>query len=110
MRENRKNNRWKTSFWICLVLLLLTVVVGAYAIVDHSVTLTHLRESHQETEADLQTVIELINETDLTKDEIEVRLQKHRLRENMKFESNTVSLERVQLRFENGRLEKMEME
>ena len=110
MTKNRKPIRWKIAFWICLTLLLLTGIVGTYAVVDQGVTLTYLRESHQDTEADLQTVVKLINETDLTKEEVKAELQNHRLREYMDFDSNAVSLERIQLRFENDRLEKLEME
>ena len=110
MEENRKLNRWKIAFWICLTLLILTGVFSAYAVVDQGVSLTYLQESHQDTEADLQTLVELINETDLTKDEIQAELQNHRLREHMNFESNTVSLERVHLVFKNDRLEKLEID
>ncbi len=110
MKENRKLDRWKIAFWICLTLLLLTGISGIYTVLDQGVTLTHLREIHQDTEADLQTLVKLINETDLTKNEIKAELQNHRLREYMNFESNTVSLERTQLVFKNDQLEKLEIE
>ena len=110
MEKNIKPNRWKIAFWICLTLLILTGIFGAYAVVDQGVSLTYLQESHQDTEADLQTLVKLINETDLTKDEIKAELQNHRLREHMNFESNAVSLEKVQLVFKNDRLEKLEID
>ena len=46
----------------------------------------------------------------LDKNEIRVKLKKHKLNEFMDFKTDTIGLERVLLIFENDRLEKIEKE
>lgn len=67
-----------------------------------------MREGYFDTEKDLETLADLINETDLTKIEIEKALKNHRLYEYMDFNSDTVTLERVRVIFKNGRLGRIE--
>lgn len=97
-------NRWKTAFWICLLLLGVTVAMGAYAVLDQAVTLTHLKEGYSDTEADLETMMQIINQTDLSKQKVKRVLEDHELYEYMNFNSDTISLDRVSLTFESGKL------
>jgi nitrogen regulatory protein PII-like uncharacterized protein len=101
-------NKWKIAFWICLFLLVTIGVFGLYSIIDQGVTTTYIKEGYSDTEADLETLIEIIEKTDQTKVEIENVLKSHRLREFMNFKTDTIGLERVSLIFENDSLKKIE--
>lgn len=101
-------NKWKLAFWLCFALLIGTGMFGFYEIVDQGVTLTYLRESYNGTESDLQSLVEIVNKTDLSKQEIEKILEDHRLSDFMDFKTDTVGLERVLLIFEDGRLARIE--
>jgi hypothetical protein len=101
-------NKWKIAFWISTLLLLTTVVVAAYVLIDQSVTIMYMRDGYEGTENDLKALTELINDTDLSKEQIENRLNDHRLYDFMDFKSDTIGLERIQLIFENGQLERIE--
>jgi hypothetical protein len=97
-------NKWKIAFWVCLTALLLVTAFGVYSIIDQAVTLTYQKEGYTDTENDLDQLIEIINKTDLTKKQIETELKDHRLFEYMDFKSDTISLDRVLLIFENEKL------
>ncbi len=103
-----KRNKWRLAFWICFVVLISTGLFGFYQVVDQGVTITYMREGYSDTENDLETLIELVNTTDLTKNEIKVKLKNHRLNEFMDFEKDTVGLERIILIFNNNRLIRIE--
>jgi hypothetical protein len=103
-------NKWKIGFWVSTTLLIVSLAVGAYIIVDQSVTIMYMQEGYSDTENDLKTLLELVNETDLSKAEIVKKLKDHRLVEFMDFRSDTIGLERVRLIFINGRLEQIENE
>jgi hypothetical protein len=97
-------NKWKIAFWVCLTVLLLVTAVGVYSIIDQAVTLTYQKEGYTGTENDLDNLTEIINKTDLTKTQIQKELKDHKLYEYMDFNSNTISLDRVLLVFENNKL------
>ena len=97
-------NKWKIAFWCCLALLVVVTVFSVYSIIDQGVTLTYLKEGYTDTENDLDQLIEIINKTDLTKEQIQTELKDHRLFEYMDFKSDTISLERFILIFENEKL------
>lgn len=101
-------NKWKIGFWISTALLLISVIVAAYVLVDQSVTIMYMRDGYEGTENDLKSLTELINDTDLSKNQIEKSLEDHRLKEFMDFKSDTIGLERIQLIFKNGQLERIE--
>jgi|SRR5690554_2303729 len=97
-------NRWKIAFWCCLTLLVTVIIFSFYSIIDQSVTLTYQSEGYTDTENDLDQLIEIIIKTDLTKNQIKTVLKDHRLFEYMDFKSDTVSLDRILLIFENDKL------
>lgn len=97
-------NKWKIAFWCCLTLLVAVTVFSVYSIIDHGVTMTCQKEGYTDTKNDLDQLIEIINETDLTKSAIESELKDHRLFEYMDFNSDTISLDRVSLIFETDKL------
>jgi len=97
-------NKWKIAFWCCLTLLVAVTLFSAYSIIDQGVTLTYQKEGYTDTEHDLDQLIEIIKKTNLTKLQIENELKDHRLYEYMDFNSDTISLDRVLLIFENDKL------
>ena len=101
-------NKWKLAFWICFIFLITTGVFGFFQILDQGVTITYMKDGYTNTENDLESIIEIINTTDLTKYEISNKLKKHRFNEFMDFKTDTVGLERVLLIFENDKLKKIE--
>ena len=103
-------NRWKIAFWVCLIVLIGVSVLSVYSIIDQAVTLTYQKEGYQDTENDLDQIIEIINRTNLSKTEIINELKDHRLNEFMDCSKDTISLERVILVFENDRLKSVSKE
>lgn len=101
-------SKWKTRFWVSTSLLIISIVIAAYVLIDQSVSIMYLKAGYEGTENDLQTLTELINETDLSKSEIEKKLKEHRLIEFMDFKSDTIRLEQIQLIFNYGQLERIE--
>jgi hypothetical protein len=97
-------NKWKIAFWICLTILVVVTIFSLYSIIDLGVTLTYQKEGYTDTENDLDQLIEIINKTDLTKEQIQRELKDHRFFEYMDFKSDTVALDRVLLIFENDKL------
>jgi hypothetical protein len=97
-------NKWKIAFWCCLTVLILVTGFSAYSILDNGVTLTYQKEGYTDTENDLDQLIEIINKTDLTKEQIKTELKNHKLYENMNFKKDTISLDRVSLVFDHDKL------
>ncbi len=101
-------NKWKIGFWICLTLLIGVTLFGLYSIIDQGVTLTYLRESCDDTEKDMNTLIEIVNDTDLTRPQIKEKLKTHYLAEFMDFTQDKIHIHRLTLVFNNDRLERIE--
>lgn len=101
-------NKWKIAFWICFILLIGSVLLGVYSIVDQGVTITYMKEGYSDTEADLETLIEIIETTGKAKNEIKKVLTNHQLYEFMNFDSDTIGLERINLIFNNDSLRSIE--
>ena len=92
-------NKWRLAFWISILTLLVVTAIGLYSIIDQGVTITYMKDGYTNTENDLNSLVELINETNLTKSEIETKLKTHQ---------DTIPLERINLIFENDTLRKIE--
>lgn len=103
-------NKWRLAFWICFIVLITIALLGFYQVVDQGVTITYMREGYSDTENDLETLIEVVNTTDLSKNEIKVKLKNHRLNEFMDFETDTIGLERILLIFKNDSLREIQKE
>lgn len=99
--------KWKIAFWVCLTALLLVTTFSVYSIIDQTVTLSFQKEGYEDTENDLDNLIKLINETDLTKTQIEKQLKVHKLYQYMDFKTDTISLDRVNLIFKSDKLFKV---
>jgi hypothetical protein len=97
-------NKWKIAFWSCLTLLVVVTVFSAYSIIDQAYTLTYHKVGYEDTEKDLDQLMEIINKTDLTKKQIEFELKDRNDFEFMDFKTDTISLNRVLLIFDNDKL------
>jgi len=103
-------NKWKISFWFCLSVLFLVIGLSLYLIIDQGVTLAYQKEGYIATENDLDNLIEIINKTDLSKLEIENELKTHQFYGYMDFKTDTISLCRVLLIFDNDKLKSVTKE
>ncbi len=97
-------NKWKIAFWICLLLLVIVSSFCVYSIVDQGVSLTYMREGYTDTENDLNNLSKIITETNLSKQQIRNTLKQHHLYEYMDFNTDTVSMDRINLVFKNDTL------
>lgn len=98
-------NKWKIRFSICLTTLLLTVVLGLYALLDQGVTLSYMKEGYADTKSDLNQLVKIINDTDLSKDQIRKTLKS----DDLDFDTDTVSLSRTELIFKDNKLKRIEL-
>jgi hypothetical protein len=64
-------NKWKIAFWACLTTLTLVLSLGLYSIIDQGTSLTCMKECYKDTENDLVNLTKIINDTNLTKEQIE---------------------------------------
>ena len=78
---------------------MITGGIGFYSIVDQAVTITYMRDGYSDTESDLESLIDIINKTDLDKEEIKETLKQHDFYEYMDFSKDSVSLKRSMLFF-----------
>ena len=100
-------NKWKIAFWICLTTLILVLAFGLYSIIDQGTTLTYMKDGYIDTENDFDNLTKIINETDLTKEQIRKSLSRHKLFEYMDFKNDTVALDRITLIFKDNKLNKI---
>ncbi len=63
--------KWKISFFVCLLLLLIIIVFSAFSIVDQAISISYMREGYAETENDLKGPVKTLNSRNRTKTEIE---------------------------------------
>ena len=102
------NNKWRLAFWISILTLLGVIIIGLYSIIEQGVTITYMKDGYTNTESDLNSLVEIINETKLTKSEIEVKMKTHKFFEIMDFKKDTIPLERVNLIFEMDTLRRID--
>jgi len=95
---------WKIAFWCCFVLLIVMSGFSLYTIIDQAVTLTYHKEDYKDTKNDLNKIIDIVNNTDLTKTQIESELRNHNLYEFINFKSDTIALYKVLFIFEKDTL------
>jgi hypothetical protein len=63
--------KWKISFFACLLLLLITIILSAFLIVDQAVSISYMKEGYVETENDLKVLVKFLNNKNLAKSEVE---------------------------------------
>ena len=67
-------NKCKIACWICAMLCIGLVLIAAYSTIDQAVTITYMQEGCTATKTDLEIWIDLIDKTNLTKDQIAAKL------------------------------------
>jgi hypothetical protein len=67
-------NKWKIYFWACFAILIFVGVSMLYLIIDQGVSLSYMKEGYADTEEDLSNLTKIINETDLSKEQIRASL------------------------------------
>ncbi len=102
------NDKWRLAFWISTLILLTVTLIGLYLIIDQGITNAYKSDEYTSTENDLNSLIKIINETNLTKSEIETKMRIHKFYEFMDFNQDTVTLQRISLIFESDTLIKIE--
>lgn len=102
------NNKWRLAFWISTLTLLTVTLIGLHLIIDQVITNAYKSDGYTSTENDLNSLIKIINETNLTKSDIETKMRTHKFYEFMDFNQDTVTLQRISLIFENDTLTKIE--
>lgn len=100
-------NKWKIAFWCCLTILFSVVIISVYSTIDQGYSLSYLQDSYTEKETELDNVILILNETDLSKTGIEKTLKKHKIGESANFKRDTVLLDKLNLIFRNDKLFKV---
>lgn len=98
-------NPWKIAFWSCLILLITITLFSAYSVLDQGVSLTYLRDDHSRTEAEMETLLEILDNSGLSK---QLVLQKLEGKDLNELNSDTIYLEKVMLIFEEDSLVKAE--
>ena len=97
-------NKWKIGFWICFVLLFSIVVYNLYTSSNQAIDVVKTSRNFSKTVDDLNIVSRIINETDLTKNQIRSVLERHNFSELKELDKDTISLNTVRLVFSNNRL------
>lgn len=101
-------NKWKIAFWICFLALIVTAATGLYVFVDQSVTIGYMREGYTNTENDLEELITIINQTDLSKTEVTNVLKHKSMKYYVGLGTDTISLDRITLYFSEDTLKKID--
>jgi hypothetical protein len=102
-----KTNKWKIAFWCCLPVTIIFGILALaffYLLLDQSVTLDHQKIGYCDTNNDLQKLMTIINETDLSKSQIETLLVSDSTLFFSQFKKDTVQLNRVNLVFKSEKL------
>ena len=88
-------------------MLFTTLAAGLYSIIDQGVTLTYLRQSYDEIEGDLERLIKIVNETDMTRRSIDKVLGADRDSAIVIPRGDTLFVGRIFLTFEKDTLAKV---
>lgn len=72
-------NKWKIAFLTCFATLIILIIGGLFTIIDQGTSLTYMRDAYTDTENDLDNLMKIINETDMTKGQIKKSLNRHKL-------------------------------
>ena len=100
-------NKWKVAFWISIVVLFSVTGLFIYEQTDQAFKTVRTSINNSKTYQDLDAISKILNETNLTKPEIQNSLKEHKLFNNWDFERDTISLERLNLIFKNNKLNKI---
>lgn len=100
-------NKWKIAFWIVSILLLVVSVFAVYSIIDQAVTITYMQQGYTNTENDLNTLIQIVNNNGLSKKEVCDQLVASPILDSNDCKADTISLERIEFIFNNDTLQQI---
>ncbi len=103
-------NKWKIAFWVTIIIFLVTLGICFKKILDQSITLSRTQYDYFIIENDLKILSNIIVDTDISKKHVQQYIFNNRTRiDYMKFNGETISLDRVTLIFKNDKLFKLKM-
>lgn len=105
----KKNNKWKVVFWFYFAISIILILNFFAKNNSNEVTLAFTKMDKILIEQDLKMVSEIVNNTDLSKQEILNEITKDKLYKIEKKENNKIEFGRIILNFENEKLEKIEI-
>ena len=100
-------NKWKIAFWCCFTILIIIVGISVYSTINQGYSLSYLQDSYTEKETELDNLILLINQTDLSKNEVEKTLKEYKIAESENFKNDTISLNELKIIFINNKVYKI---
>lgn len=98
----------KLIFGLLGLFLLLVVVVEGCIIVDQAVTISYMKDGYARTQQQLAAIVSIINNTDLTKSQIEKCLARYSSFIDLDFTGDTIQMHGHELIFNNGKLMKID--
>lgn len=102
----KETNKWKVAFWIYFAISTILILYFFAKNNTNEVALAFTKMDKILIEQDFKMISEIINNTDLSKQEILNEITKDKL---YKTENNKIEFGRVILNFENEKLEKIEI-
>ena len=104
-------NKWKIAFWCCFVVFTSSVSITAIVLIDNAHLLDDIQSGYKWTKEDLDKIIEITNNTDLSKNQIELLIKKDsNFIEEKTIEIDTIHLNTMNLIFENEKLKKIQQQ
>ena len=104
-----ETNKWKIGFWIYFAISIILILFLFAKNSNGEVNLAFTKMDKILIEQDLKMISEIVNNTDLSKPEILNQITKDKLYKIQKIENNKIEFGRVILKFENEKLEKIEI-
>ena len=105
----KETNKWKFTFWIYLIISIILIIYFFAKNNSNEVTLAFTKMDKTLIEQDLKMISEIINNTDLSKPKILNEITKDKLYKIEKIENNKIEFGRIILKFENEKLEEIEI-
>lgn len=100
-------NKWKIAFYLCFTILVIVTVFSLYTIIDRGTTINYMGQGYSRTQDDLNNLTKIINDTDLSKTQIQGILKQHYFFQYTDFSKDTIAFNRISLIFKNDKLIKV---
>ena len=105
----KKNNKWKVVFWFYFAISIILILYFFAKNNSNEVTLAFTKMDKVLIEQDLKMISEIVNNTDLSKPKILNEITKDKIYKIEKIENSKIEFGRIILKFENEKLEKIEI-
>ena len=104
-----ETNKWKIGFWIYFAISIILILFLFAKNSNGEVNLAFTKMDKILVEQDLKLITKIVNNTDLSKQEILNEITKDKPKMIEKKEENKIEFDRIILNFENDKLEKIEI-